>query len=221
MSLDSEHLAGKEYRDDPRAREQAVSLGLLSAALVRQDDTLATALIEEVRNAGVSRHTVREIILQSYLHDGYATALEGVTLLQRVWPEAPGKPLENYSDWANWRTRGEVLFRTIYGSVADKVKQTVGEGSPDLAEWMVVEGYGKVLSRPGVDRATRELATVAVLIMKRRPRQLYSHLRGALRVSVTIEEIGTLIQLIRTRFNARDEADLAEDLLRKLPNGSE
>ncbi len=42
------------------------------------------------------------------------------------------------------------------------------------------KGYGKVLGRPGLDLATRELCIVALLAVLRTPRQLYSHLRGAL-----------------------------------------
>jgi 4-carboxymuconolactone decarboxylase len=49
-----------------------------------------------------------------------------------------------------------------------------------MERWMVIEGYGKVLGRPGLDLATRELAITALLAVLTVPRQLYSHLRGAL-----------------------------------------
>jgi 4-carboxymuconolactone decarboxylase len=54
---------------------------------------------------------------------------------------------------------------------------------------MIVEGYGKVLSRPELDVCTRELVNVAVLTVMGRPRQLYSHLRGALNTGAGETEI--------------------------------
>ena len=54
---------------------------------------------------------------------------------------------------------------------------------------MVVEGYGKVLGRPGLELATRELCIAALLAVLRAPRQLYSHLRGALSAGAPPQEI--------------------------------
>ena len=45
---------------------------------------------------------------------------------------------------------------------------------------MIVEGYGKVLSRPALDLARRELCIVAACAASRQERQLHSHLHGAL-----------------------------------------
>jgi 4-carboxymuconolactone decarboxylase len=49
---------------------------------------------------------------------------------------------------------------------------------------MIVEGYGKVLSRPGLDLARRELCIVAACAASEQDRQLHSHLHGALNVGV-------------------------------------
>ncbi len=47
---------------------------------------------------------------------------------------------------------------------------------------MVVEGYGKVLGRPGLTLVIRELCIIATLAVTGASKQLYSHLRGALNV---------------------------------------
>jgi 4-carboxymuconolactone decarboxylase len=49
---------------------------------------------------------------------------------------------------------------------------------------MIVEGYGKVLSRPGLDLPRRELCIVAACVASGQERQLHSHLHGALNVGV-------------------------------------
>jgi 4-carboxymuconolactone decarboxylase len=53
---------------------------------------------------------------------------------------------------------------------------------PDLAVWMIEQGYGRVLSRAGLDPATRELVAVTVLAATGWERQLVSHLLGASRL---------------------------------------
>ncbi|MCB2198145.1 carboxymuconolactone decarboxylase family protein [bacterium] len=196
--------------------DHQLALGLLSAAMVCQRDDLVQNLIVSLREDGVKRTVLHEIILQAYLHDGYATALEGVNLLQHVWPVEANHDIESYADWERWHSRGEVLFRTIYGSVADRVREGVAEASPELSSWMLHEGYGKVLARPGVDTVTRELCTVAVLIMKHRPKQLFSHLRGAIRVGIDVNTLRNLIQSIEKELGDGEHLNLAKNLVEKL-----
>ena len=59
---------------------------------------------------------------------------------------------------------------------------------------MVVEGYGKVMSRPGLGRVERELASVAFLVMEGYEQQLYSHIRGALNIGASEELVLAVIE---------------------------
>jgi 4-carboxymuconolactone decarboxylase len=61
----------------------------------------------------------------------------------------------------------------------DRLRENVRQLHPALDEWMIVEGYGKVLSRPGLDLARRELCIVAACAATGQDRQLHSHLHGA------------------------------------------
>ena len=54
---------------------------------------------------------------------------------------------------------------------------------------MVVEGYGKVLGRPGLTLLTRELCIVASLAVLGASKQLYSHMRGALNVGARCSDV--------------------------------
>ncbi len=54
---------------------------------------------------------------------------------------------------------------------------------------MVVEGYGKILGRPGLALVVRELCVVACLAVTGATKQLYSHLRGALNVGAPGEDV--------------------------------
>jgi 4-carboxymuconolactone decarboxylase len=66
---------------------------------------------------------------------------------------------------------------------------------PELAEWILADGYGRVLSRPGLTIRERELIVVAVLAALRLPKQLESHVRGARRVGATSREVEAMLAI--------------------------
>jgi 4-carboxymuconolactone decarboxylase len=73
---------------------------------------------------------------------------------------------------------------------------------PELAEWILEDGYGKVLSRPVLSIRERELIVVAVLAALRLPKQLESHVRGARGVGATGREVAGM--LAAAGYRARD-----------------
>jgi len=58
-----------------------------------------------------------------------------------------------------------------------------------LEEFVTRHCFGETWSRPGLDRRTRSMLTLAVLTALVRPNQLRNHVRGALANGVTAEEI--------------------------------
>src|SRR3989442_15446904 len=60
---------------------------------------------------------------------------------------------------------------------------------PALEDLVLVDAYGKVIGRPGLDMKRRELCTVAAVAGLGTARQLHSHLRGALNTGATRGEI--------------------------------
>ena len=83
---------------------------------------------------------------------------------------------------ALWRADGEATCAAVYGTMYERLRANIRELHPALDEWMITEGYGKVLSRPGLDLARRELCIVAACAARGQDRQLHSHLHGALNV---------------------------------------
>ena len=67
--------------------------------------------------------------------------------------------------------------------------------APVLARFIIEFAYGDIISRPGIDDRTRELATVALLtaLGSAQP-QLRVHVSAALHVGVAREEIVEVIQ---------------------------
>ena len=155
--------------------------------------------MERLLGQGTDQNALRETIIQAYLFDGYPVMFEGLFLLREILGKENAPPPPEALDrdtLDSWVACGEKLCRRIYGNNFDRMQENMRTLSPDVANWMVVEGYGKVLSREGLDVRTRELINVAVLAAKDYPRQLHSHLLGALNVGVLPEEVNRLLELL-------------------------
>jgi 4-carboxymuconolactone decarboxylase len=129
---------------------------------------------------------IEELVVQSYLFSGFPRALNAAREWRRVAPEPA--PLTDEGDDVThvdeWRRHGEETCAAVYGSMYEKLRVNVRQLHPALDAAMVIEGYGKILSRPGLDLPRRELCIVAACAITAQDRQLHSHLHGALNVGV-------------------------------------
>ncbi len=172
--------------------------------------------IEEKKLA--SGEQLYEVFLQTYLFAGFPAALESVRILEKVFGTVHTgltKIEEQIAvEYLQFMQRGDALYKTIYADNATRVRDELLRLSPDLATWALVEGYGKTLSRPGLESKIRELCIVAQLTQLGWERQLYSHLLGARNTGASLEEITEAI-----RIGARGDSYLfthAEQLIKKL-----
>ena len=69
---------------------------------------------------------------------------------------------------------------------------------------MIVEGYGKVLGRPQLDLARRELCVVAACAIARQDRQLHSHLHGALHAGASPAQVDAALLAIADLLDSDD-----------------
>lgn len=163
------------------------ALCAFAAAMTRRDLAAAAAQLAAAKRAGARRVAAEEAALMLMLYAGYPAALEGLRVLNESWPGRARAHREGTP--SVWTKRGERLCRRVYGPAFAKLVPAVRALHPDLATWMVEHGYGRVLSRPGLDARERELLTVAALGALGWERQLVSHLLGALRVGAKPREV--------------------------------
>ena len=104
------------------------------------------------------------------------------------------------------------MCRRVYGTQYDGLRGNIAALHPDLDRWMVDEGYGRVLGRPGLPLVERELCIVGILTVLGTSRQLYAHLRGALRVGASPEEVAAAVGLA-LRYASADVEDIARRTL--------
>ena len=160
--------------------------------LVRTAAIVAAGTESEVRDAladaepNVPHQWIEELLLQTYLFAGFPRALNAFREWRRrvPGPEEFGAAGDQDIAVAEWEARGRATCRAVYGRMYEKLRQNIEALHPALDTWMIVEGYGKVLSRPGLDLGRRELCIVAACVASGQDRQLHSHLHGALNVGV-------------------------------------
>ncbi len=160
---------------------------------------------------------VEEIILQSYLFAGFPRALNAARAWRAVSERRAPSDDEHatVNDLEEWRERGEETCRVVYGKMYEKLRANIRELHPALDEWMIIDGYGKVLSRPNVDLRTRELCVVAACATSGQQRQLHSHLHGALNAGSNAAEIGAVLDALNDLIS-RDDLARYKQLLAKV-----
>jgi len=166
-----------------------------TAAVIAAGDEVAIRAALADASSAVSTEWVEELILQSYLFCGFPRSLNAM----REWRRLTNQPAASPADAggvAEWRRRGEETCRRVYGAMYERLRVNIRGLHPELDEWMIVEGYGKVLSRPGLDLARRELCIVAACAASEQDRQLHSHLHGALNVGVAPDVVTDVLDAL-------------------------
>src|SRR5256714_2159910 len=168
-----------------------------TTALVRVAAALAAGKVEVLRDrfvaaraAAVPDRWIEELLLQSLLVVGYPLALVAFGVWREVQGprsgagEGGGEELA-HEDWQAWATRGSAVCAAVYGRAYHKLLLNLRALHPALEDLVLVDAYGKVIGRPGLDLKRRELCTVAAVAVLGTAQQLHSHLRGSLNTGAT------------------------------------
>lgn len=184
--------------------DATLALLRLAAAIASGGREVLHAAAATAATAPLTSEVVDELLLQSVLTVGWPRTLTAAATWRRVASHAaPGEdPDEDYTRSAAWEARGEATCRTVYGSNYDKLRANVRALHPALDRWMLVEGYGRTLSRPGLDLRRRELCTVAQCAVLDVPAQLHSHLKGAVHAGAGEAEVQAALDAARPHQSA-------------------
>ena len=187
-------------------------LALYSAAIAVGDESFIKETAFRANQSGAGVEAIYEIMLQSYLFLGFPRMLTAAECFREAFPEfakllqVKEAPLSQVEEW---RKRGTTLCQKVYAGNFGKLKARVCHFSPEIFQFMILEGYGKVLSRPGLDIRDRELAIVACLMVDNRPKQLFSHIRGALNVGVSEKTLEAVINDVGLVTDADSQSALS------------
>lgn len=163
---------------------------------------------------------LREAIVQTHLFAGYPRALNALAAFKDACKKASNplageiklreEPLEG-DDIALFRQRGQKLFNLIYGESAPRIDRFARSNSPDLGDWALVEGYGRVLSRPMLEFRQRSVCIVAALMPLDVAPQLKGHIQGARNTGTSDKALWSLYELVSRLFKEGPEMTAAKN----------
>ncbi len=182
---------------NPEDNVKTRMLSIFSSAITFDDTELTEKAIKRAIEFQIDHSELYEIILQSYLFLGFPRMLQAADVLNNVMPHAQKKILKDdflsNNNISDLYKDGEVICEKVYKNKFEPLKERVLEFAPEIFHWMILEGYGKVLSRDQISIVIRELSIISFLTMENRKRQLHSHILGALNVGASKELIKTVI----------------------------
>ncbi len=189
----------------PVLDQETTALARVAAAIAAGKIPELKTRLRAARAIGVPVASIEELLLQSMLVVGYPLTLVAFGVWRELTGPLPlpargtdGQETEAlaHADWQSWAARGAAVCRAVYGRAYHKLLVSLRELHPALEDLVLVDAYGKVIGRPGLDLKRRELATVAALAVLGTWRQLHSHLRGALNTGATPEEVEAVLALV-------------------------
>lgn len=201
MSYDSVSDFSEAYRagmNRPHLDARLRHLISVAAAVAAARDDMTRFVAEEALRAQVHSSEIYEVILQGYLTGGFPRTINAFMAFRDAqsscgdrWRPAPAG-WDDPDTPEEWLRRGKANSRRVYENVYPLLEERITSLSPDLFHWLMMEGYGKVLGRPGLPFEDREICLLAGLVVLAIPRQTRSHLRGALLIGFTSEQIDEL-----------------------------
>ncbi len=85
---------------------------------------------------------------------------------------------------------GQNRLRQLHGDFGAEVLSSLDKINPELKKWIIEFGYGTVYESKKLDARTRQITTLTALIcLAHLGREFQSHVRAALKLGITKEEI--------------------------------
>ncbi len=173
----------------------------LAAVLASGTEGEMRASLEAAAKSAMDPVWVEELVLQTYLFAGFPRTLNGM----RLWRRASKRVAEtaDFETWLPtlWTSRGEDTCEEVYGTLYKRLRANIRTLHPALDTWMI-DLYGRVLGRPGLDLKRRELCIVAACAALEQDRQLHSHLHGAINAGASPEEVDDTLRIVAPRIGA-------------------
>jgi alkylhydroperoxidase/carboxymuconolactone decarboxylase family protein YurZ len=179
-------------------------LPILASVAILRNEKRYREILNFLKTIHYDKKEIYETLLQNYLFAGFPSVLISLKIADEYFHFNNKKPAIDFN--IDFKTVGEAYCRKIYGDKYEKLISNIKKFSPHLSKWLVIEGYGKVLSRRGLSLKKRELSIIAALTCLQYEEQLFSHINGAYRLGNDIQIIETVI----TNLNMLDQKHLTK-----------
>jgi len=159
-----------------------------AAAVWRADWSKLAAWTDGARAHAAPRAALEETLLMCVLFCGFPRAITAWGVVDEAWP-AEEPPTGGALPADEQASAGSALFTAIYGDNDAQVRAMLRGYHGELHDFVLEAAYGRILTRPALAAATRELVAVGVLAAQGQRRQFLGHARGAQHLGATREQL--------------------------------
>ncbi len=193
--------------------KEIISLIEITSFIAADDLVNTNQKISEYKLNDHSGLKLYEAILQSYLFCGFPAAIESLRLFRNHFKDFSFK--KSIYDLKKFKAEGKINCKLIYKKNYKKLIENMNHFSPDLREWMIIEGYGKVLGRKGLSLIEREFINVSILCTRLYLNQLHSHMKGCIHLGADKNKLTELLNAIKGNLPEKN-VNSAMELISKL-----
>lgn len=177
----------------PPNRTVLAALAQISAAGTAAQYDKAEQFFIKGKEAGLSELQMYEAVLNLLPYIGYPRTLNTMGRFQKAYPQyvekrSNGKdpsPTEPWQEYAcgPWVERSMNIRQQlgVGGPEAEALTKQITRLSPELAEWVAYDDFGRIFGRPGLSLLERESVVMGALIAQGAP-QIAVHYKALLRV---------------------------------------
>lgn len=167
-------------------------LGAAAAAGAVGEPALLAEIVARARSCSVRPERLRETLRMLVPYAGYPRALAALKAAGLAPPEPAPEP-----DPDQRAALGRAAFAGVYGETSERVLAGLKALDPLLPAWTLEHAYGRVLARPGLSLAERELVAVSLLTaLGGLAEPLLGHMRGARRLGASVEQVARAVEAV-------------------------
>lgn len=170
------------------------SVLIASYFAVRKRSEAARVIKKGLSNSRLTEPMLSELFLHLSLLLGFPTMLDGFAMLRSATGKSDSTRFVTLSN-KQLRNRGKRALKIVYGHALDRLLANLKSLHTQVPDLIIRDVYGRIIARPGLALRDREIINVAVLTIQGLDQQLYSHIRGALRLRVSASAVRTTILL--------------------------
>lgn len=170
---------------NPLQDSQALVLARLAAGATLGDQLTLSSAFSAAEQTGYSPDAIYESLLTLLPYIGYPKTIHALISFQHFYPTflpargpAPTEPWNSHAAIV-WPDRGAEVFRQLWGAGALQ-KSRLDELSPELADWIVSDTFGRIFARPGLSLVEREALVIGCLLAQGAVKEIGTHRRALL-----------------------------------------
>lgn len=193
--------------------KETSKLAEIAACIASDNFALLNRKISKYNKLFYKSIKLYELILQSYLFCGFPAAVESLNVFRKHYGD-----LNIHKSGYNidkFKSSGIRNCKLIYKKNYKKLIENMNFLSTDLKEWMLIEGYGKVLGRKELSLTDREIISVSFLCTRYFESQLHSHLQGCLNLNIQKQTLKEILNSLRS-ISGNNNINRAIKLLNKI-----